>query len=417
MSLEPLETTVTHKSDPPVQRRAFAIYAITQHGVHIAERLAATLPEATIFASDRVRGGLPTAERLPLPMGPFLEQEFRNFDCHIFVISVGAVVRMIAPVLVNKKVDPAVVCVDDAAKFSICVLSGHVGRGNEYTERVARALDATSVVTTASDVTGTLTVDILGRDLGWTLDDLDRNVTLGCAAVVNAEPVAFVQEAGSDAWWPVEKELPKGVSMWPRLESVDPHAHSMLLVATERDFESTLPVHFGKAVVYRPKTLVLGIGCDRGTPPDLVRRGVHHLLQESGLSIKCVAALTSADVKADELALRELAAPFGWRFLTFGSAELDAVTEIVTPSDVVKRHVGTRSVSEASAILGARALAREAATSATSEEPRIELLVTKHIYKEPGIDRAMTFAVARLVYPTRRAFVTRQAVVSLEQIP
>ena len=53
------------------------------------------------------------------------------------MISVGAVVRMVAPLLENKKVDPAVLCVDDAARFTICVLSGHVGRGNAFTERVA----------------------------------------------------------------------------------------------------------------------------------------------------------------------------------------------------------------------------------------------------------------------------------------
>jgi cobalt-precorrin 5A hydrolase len=170
-------------------------------------------------------------------------------------------------------------------------------------------------------------------------------------------------------------------------------------------------------VIYRPKTLVLGIGCDRGTPPELVRRGVQQLMQESGLSLASVAALTSADVKADEPALLQLAAEFGWRFLTYASADLDQVTEIVTPSDVVKRHVGTRSVSEASAILGGRTVAREGAMAAPPEEPRTELLAPKRIYKEPGIDRAMTFAVARLVYPTRRAFDAQQTVVSQEPTP
>src|SRR5215468_9232954 len=104
-------------------------------------------------------------------MGPLLADSFTAYDCHVFVISVGAVVRMVAPLLKNKKVDPAIVCVDDAARFSICVLSGHVGRGNAFTDRVAEALGAVAVVTTASDAIGTLTVDILGRELGWKLDD------------------------------------------------------------------------------------------------------------------------------------------------------------------------------------------------------------------------------------------------------
>lgn len=385
------------------QRRPCAIYAITQHGVKIAARLAEVLPGATVFASDRVRGGLPSAEHLPLPMGPTLEQEFRKFDCHIFVISVGAVVRMIAPVLVNKKVDPAVVCVDDAAKFAVCVLSGHVGRGNEYTDRVARALDAASVVTTASDVTGTLTVDILGRELGWVLDDLDRNVTLGCAAVVNAEPVAFVQEAGGENWWPIDKELPKGVSLWRSLDEVVPSEHEMLLVATDRAVEVTYPQHFAKAVIYRPKTLVLGVGCDRGTPLELVRRGVLQVLASHGLSVKSVAALASVDVKADEPALLALAAEFGWPFRTFSSAELDQVTEIATPSAVVKKHVGTRSVSEAAALLCAKEQALIQTRCADNAPlPDVTLHVPKQIYKESGVDCAMTLAVARLGFPLQR---------------
>src|SRR6266852_8236490 len=135
-------------------------------------------------------------------MGPTLRETFTAYDCHVHIISVGAVVRMIAPLLKNKKVDPAIVCVDDAARFAICVLSGHVGRGNAFTDRVAQALGAVSVVTTASDVRGTFTVDILGRELGWTLDDPDRNVTRGCASVVNAARVLFVQGAGEPEWWP-----------------------------------------------------------------------------------------------------------------------------------------------------------------------------------------------------------------------
>src|SRR5207244_10895888 len=124
-------------------------------------------------------GALP----LPLPMGPLLSETFTKYDCHVFLISVGAVVRMIAPLLKDKKIDPAVVCVDDAARFAICVLSGHVGRGNFFTDRVAEILGSQSVVTTASDAIGTLTVDILGREFGWKLDPPDRNVTRGCAAV------------------------------------------------------------------------------------------------------------------------------------------------------------------------------------------------------------------------------------------
>ena len=86
-------------------------------------------PSADLYVSEKLfaRGAPPGALPLPLPMGPLLADTFTAYDCHVFVISVGAVVRMVAPLLQNKKVDPAVLCVDDAGRFTICVLSGHVG--------------------------------------------------------------------------------------------------------------------------------------------------------------------------------------------------------------------------------------------------------------------------------------------------
>src|ERR1019366_236525 len=289
-------------------RKAFAIYAITRHGIGIATRLLTGLPGADLYVSEKLFATAPPgARKLPLPMGPLLADTFAAYECHVFVISIGAVVRMVAPLLVNKKVDPAVLCVDDAARFSICVLSGHVGRGNQYTERTAAILGAIAVVTTASDALGTLTVDILGRDLGWVLDDMDRNVTRGCAAVVNAAPVLFVQETGEPSWWPGDRPLPAGVRYATTLDGVDPKAWEILLIASDRDLTKTHPAHFENAVVYRPKSLVVGLGCDRGATLEMVERGVDSMLATQGPSAKSVKELATIDTKADEPAMLALA--------------------------------------------------------------------------------------------------------------
>jgi cobalt-precorrin 5A hydrolase len=369
------------------ERKPFAIYAITRHGIAIARRLVPELTGADLYVSEKLFAGAPPgALPLALPMGPTLGAAFTAYDCHVFIISVGAVVRMIAPLLDNKKVDPAVVCVDDAARFAIAVLSGHVGRGNVFTDRVARALGAVPVVTTASDAIGTLTVDILGRELGWTLDDPDRNVTRGCAAVVNAAPVLFVQETGEPAFWPEDKPLPEGVRYATSLDGVDPSAFEILLIASDRELEQTNPAHVANAVVYRPKSLVLGLGCDKDTPAALVERGVHELLAEHRLSPKCVKAIASIDKKKDEAAFLALSHKYGWPLIVYSAEELEAVEGIENPSEVVQKHVGTRGVCEPAALLGARAR---------------QLLVPKRIYTEPGAGRSMTFAVARIPFPKR----------------
>jgi cobalt-precorrin 5A hydrolase len=373
-------------------RKPFAIYAITRHGLETASRLAETFRDADIYVSEKILTAAPPMPRLgnvialKLPMGPALSENFSAYDCHVFIVSIGAVVRMIAPLMRDKKTDPAIVCVDDAARFAVCVLSGHVGRGNVLTERVAAAIGAQAVVTTASDAIGTLTVDILGRDFGWTLDDPDRNVTRGCAAVVNAAPVLFVQETGEPDWWPLDRALPPGVRYATSLDGVDPRKFEMLLIATDREFRKTHPEHWDNAVIYRPRSLVVGIGCDRGTPPALVERGTRAAFETNGLSLKSVKKLETIDKKSDEPAILALAERFGWPLEIHSAEELDAAPGIENPSDTVKRHVGTRGVAEPAALIGAGAE---------------RLLVPKQVYTEPGAGRSMTIAIARVPFKKR----------------
>lgn len=368
-------------------RQSHAIYVITKHGLEIAKRLLVGLPEADLYVSHRfIDQAPPGSKLLSLPMEPTLRETFQLYDCHTHIISVGAVVRMIAPLLVNKKVDPAIICVDDKANFSVCVLSGHVGRGNFFTQRVADILGNTAVITTASDVTGTLTVDILGRDLGWSLADMDRNVTRGCAAVVNQTQVMFVQEAGEPEWWPLNKPLPPGVQYGQSLDSVDPSAFEILLIASDRsDIHKTHPHHFSNSVIYHPKSLILGLGCDRDTPLEIVERGILKVLSNSNLALKSVKAIASVERKADEPAFLQLSQKYGWPLLTYSAEELEATQGIANPSEMVMKHVGTPSVSEAAALKAAGAP---------------DLLVQKVKYRE-GESKNLTVAIARIPYAGR----------------
>jgi len=166
-------------------KKKLAIHAITRHGFTLAQKLQAAFPESTLFVSQKIsQESRDNVIPVKLPLGPLLDEVFHAYETHVFIISVGAVVRMIAPLLKDKKQDPAVVCIDDAGQFAICLLSGHVGGGNRETLRIAAALNCQPVITTASDVQGTLTVDILGRELGWRLEAQEPNVTPGCPAFV-----------------------------------------------------------------------------------------------------------------------------------------------------------------------------------------------------------------------------------------
>jgi cobalt-precorrin 5A hydrolase len=370
-------------------RRRFAIYAITKHGLAIGETLKQQLSGADLWVSHKFADSAPTGSlTLPLPFGPKLAEQFTDYDAHIFIISVGAVVRMISPLLKNKKVDPAVICVDDKAQFAISLLSGHVGRGNEFTLSVAQALNATPVITTASDVQGTLTVDILGRDKGWVLEDDHHNITAGCAAVVNEVPVLFVQETGEPDFWPLTKPLPSHIRYTDELTDESAIAEAeMILYVTDRSRATIDDEVYRKAVVYRPQSLVVGIGCDRGTSRDVLERGLMTILDQFGLSPKSIACLTTLEAKGDEQGLLELAESYDWPLVLYPADELDQAQGIENPSPTVKKYMGTRTVAEGAALLASAASA---------------LLVPKQKYQDATSQKNMTVAICRKPFAKRQ---------------
>jgi cobalt-precorrin 5A hydrolase/precorrin-3B C17-methyltransferase len=113
-----------------------------------------------------------------------------DVDAFVLFIAAGAAVRIVAPLLADKRTDPAVVCVDEAGRFAIALCGGHEGGGNDLARRVAELLHAEPVITTASDA--------MGLPEGTTVADLDERLVIGVGTSSDASPEAvraLVQEA------------------------------------------------------------------------------------------------------------------------------------------------------------------------------------------------------------------------------
>lgn len=240
-----------------------AVVSITRHGIALAGRVVAALPGAQLFAPEKFRveaeAAAPGAAHCYVgKVGDQVPALFAAFDGLVAIVSLGAVVRLIAPHLGNKETDPAVVVVDEAGRFAIPVLSGHLGGANALAGHLATALGATPVLTTASDARQTLAVDLLGRELGWTFEATHDEIVRASAAVVNDEPVALVQEAGSRDWWPGhangrEGPLPTNLTLFERLEDVDLDSYAAVLWVADRELPPDLvPQLAGRRVIYRP---------------------------------------------------------------------------------------------------------------------------------------------------------------------
>jgi cobalt-precorrin 5A hydrolase len=245
---------------------SIAVVAITRAGIGLGGRLAAALPAAHLYAPERLRdlaevsapAGTCTCTCYDGPLRDLIPGLFCDHAAIVAVFSVGALVRLIAPHLRDKYQDPAVLAIDEAGRFVIPVLSGHLGGANALAVRIGAVLGATPVLTTASDVRETLAVDLLGQELGWALEASPADLLRASAAVVNDEPVALVQEAGSPDWWASHATgragpLPPNLHCCDSLESLALDRYRALLWISNRPVPPLLAGFAGALVVYRPR--------------------------------------------------------------------------------------------------------------------------------------------------------------------
>ncbi|WP_413283514.1 cobalamin biosynthesis protein [Vibrio sp. MA40-2] len=358
-----------------------AIYAITVNGARQAQRLKKALPFADVFVAQVAINDTVNAELLSFPLSDFVAEKFAQYDGHIFIFASGIVTRVISPLIKDKRLDPAVVCLDEQAKFAISMLSGHRGGANELTQRVAHLVKATPVITTASDVSESVSADMFGAPFGWVLDPISEcSITSVSASIVNDEPVAIVQESGEKNWWNYDKRMPAHLITSNTLDSIDPNYFKGLLLVSDQN-RLELNQWQNRVVVWRPKSLVLGIGCDRNTPLSVLEAGLKAFMQQHNLAIDSVCAVSSIDLKKDEQAIIALSAQKQWPFVTYSPEQLDGLAGIQNPSDYVKKVTGSCSVSEAAAL-------RHSNTDT--------LLVPKWVFKQDGFN--MTLSCCRKLF-------------------
>ncbi len=299
-------------------------------------------PDWSVFAPQKFSDGDDTITWYLEPTSEKLAELFKSTSALICLFSLGAVVRLIAPHLKDKKVDPAVIVIDDKTNFVISVLSGHIGGANKLTEEIAEKLGAQPVITTAADVNDTIAVDLVGREFGWVIDD-ESTVTKTSACMVNEEPIGVFQEAGKKNWY---KRLPRNVTIYDNVEQLKRSDTTACLVISDRIIDDKIS---SKSVIYRPPSLVVGVGLHQDTTKDTIRQGIRDSLKRFGLCPASVAKLVSIKKPQDVQGLVQLGEEMGIPVEYIDRNDL-ALVSAPNPSKVVKAFEGTASVSEAAAI-------------------------------------------------------------------
>lgn len=328
-----------------------AFLAVTAKGARLAVKLAQALPAAQVEVY--AKHAEPEERELCLPLDSLAETvKLRFADCDglVFFMALGIVVRMVGPLLADKRRDPAVVAVDDGSHFAISVLSGHIGGANELTQQVAEALEAVPVITTATDVAGAVAADVLAVKLGLKLEPFGEMKYIN-AALAAGKPVSFLldETLPQAATWR-ERAAELGVDFQPLSAWQD---GGECLVILSDCWQSNLTAHKAHVLYLRPPSLLVGMGCRKGASPELIEQAAQEALADKGYSVASVASLGSAWLKAEEPGLRALAAAWKIPFICYEKESLaQAVKEYqLEQSNFVSQQIGVGNVCEAAAWL------------------------------------------------------------------
>jgi len=278
-----------------------------------------------------------------------VEGLWRKNDFIVFISAMGIASRMIGPLLDNKKSDPGVVCMDDMGRFSISLLSGHLGGANQLANEIAEALGSIPVITTATDNRQIESPDIFAKRNGYIIED-DSHLTSITAMMVDGKQLGFYNDHG-----PVIDY--GGVVRISRNKLSDCNLPVMILVTNRVDIQ--LPKV--PSLMMRPSNINLGIGCRKGVSGERIIKFIYEVLSEEGLSPLSVGKVGTIEMKKDEPGIIGAVEHFGCKLKTFTVEDISNVQQMFMKSDFVNGVTGVHSVSAPVAhLLGGRMIREKA---------------------------------------------------------
>lgn len=299
-----------------------AILALSRGGCELGQRLAAELGGDVYACKGR--------------MAEVMGRVWGAYSGLICIMATGIVVRTIAPLLTDKYRDPAIVVCDELGRFAISLLSGHLGGANALALQVAAATGGQAVLTTASDVLGKTALDLWCRDHG----------------LIPIDKAGFTRAMG--------RLVDRGtLRIWSRF-ALDSLPVDLVPVAERATADLIIDDRFGEldsGTLLAPKALVVGVGCNRGTPKAVIAEAIRATCTQHQLLPEAIARLASIDLKQDEVGLLECAAERGLAIDFYTKDQLNQVEEVAT-SEAVLRATGAKGVAEPAALLSAGVGAR-----------------------------------------------------------
>jgi cobalt-precorrin 5A hydrolase len=332
--------------------KGIAVVALTRRGVETALNIKQALDaeglKNAIFAPKKYsQTGVCELEG---KIGDFIKEKYEHLDAIVAVMATGITIRAVAPYLESKLVDPAIIGVDAAGNFVISLLSGHYGGANELTKIIAKGIEATPVITTASDSMGKQSVDELARILHLTIEN-PKSLTPVNAAIVNNERLVLVLIGDVK----IPHEIVNGfeikqVNSIKEIEKIIRDYDAGAIVSKE-----TLKMDdFSKPITWlRAKRIVVGLGCRKNSHCEHIVETVNAALKTTGLPAGRIDQFASVDIKRDSAAMINAAKLFDvpLEFLSVEALRSLSHPDLSPDSELVQEKIGVGGVCERAALI------------------------------------------------------------------
>ncbi len=304
------------------------IFALSEAGAKIGHQIRARVGGELIGLEGRVTD----CDFQVVSIGDAIREAYTSGRPVIAVMASGALIRILAPLLKDKRNEPPVIAVSEDGKSVVPLLGGHHG-ANDLTRMIAANLNGHAAITTAGDLRFGVALD--QPPAGWTLAN-PENAKAVMASLLAGASVCRTGDAADMADWLDESGLDFAADGKICLHlTTAPHA----------------AISGPSTLVFVPRVCMLGIGCERGCDSDEVISLVEAALQSAKLSPLSIGAIGSIDLKADESAIHAAGMHFDVPVLFFTAKQLEEETDrLVSPSEIVFAEVGCHGVAEGAAL-------------------------------------------------------------------
>lgn len=265
----------------------------------------------------------------------------RPCDAIIFVGATGIAVRAIAPFITGKAVDPAVLVIDEAGRYVISLLSGHLGGANALARTAASLIEAEPVITTATDAESAFAVDTFAKENGFLLTDL-RKAKEVSAKVLRGEKLRIYSDI------PMERLVQRPARHEAELVPGEDIDHADIIISYRAKL---LNQATGLRLI--AKRVHVGLGARKGVTQAEVAAAVATCLEDAGIDPRAVVDLVSIDLKKQEAGILAYSYESGVPFVTFTAEELRTVEGAFAGSSFVQSVTGVANVCERAAAFAA----------------------------------------------------------------